>query len=460
MSLGNVVDLLCSQAWALHEPTLLALRNIVLRHEDGQRLSPEQAAQAVREAGGTPGRTPRSGGVGTDGVATIAIQGVIARRAHMVNGASQPRGTSIEQIDAEFTSALEDDAVRAIVLDIDSPGGAVGGVSEFAQRVRRSPKPVFALADGMAASAAYWIGSAARRMVATRSAAVGSIGVYAVMDDMHRRFENAGVHSTLVSSGPRKGAGTPGTNVTEEHIASLRETIDAYAQVFFRDVQSARALTDEQLAAVTTGQVWIGEQAVSLGLVDAIAGRDEFLRSVAASIESSPPAAPEPPQRTSQTAAETMDIKNLDAATLRAERPDLVSEITKAAADAAAHAERERIGAIMRNATKAGIDAEIVGKAIGEGWSREQAAERFLDIAAERKEARLDAVRVAAGKADETVTEVAQSKPAANDVSQMPLGVERFQAEFAADPKLRAEFADEATYVAFRKSETGAVSFG
>ena len=458
MSLGNVVDLLCSQAWAMHEPTLLALRNIVFRHEEGQRLSAEDAAQAVRDAGGVPWRTPRSGGVTSDGIATIAIQGVIARRANMVNGSSQPKGTSIEQIDAELSRALEDDAVRAIVLDIDSPGGAVGGVSEFAQRVRTSPKPVFALADGMAASAAYWIGSAAQRMVATRASAVGSIGVYAVMDDMHRRFESAGVHSTLVASGPRKGAGTPGTNVTEEHIASLRETIDAYAKVFFGDVQSARALTAEQLAAVTTGQVWIGEQAVSLGLVDAIASRDEFLRSVSASIETSPPAAPEP-QRNPK-AAETMDIKNLDAATLRAERPDLVSEITKAAADAAVNAERERIGAIMRNAGKAGIDAETVGKAISEGWSREQAAERFLDIAAERKEARLDAVRVAAGKADESVTEEAQPKPAANEVSQMPLGVERFKAEFAADPKLRAEFADEATYVAFRKSETGVVSFG
>lgn len=466
MSLGNVVDLLTTQAWALHEPTLLQLRNLVARHESGGRLTPEQADDAVRAAGGTPRREPRASEV-SDGVAVIPVQGVIARRASMVNGSSQPRGTSIEQLDEQLSAALADPKVHSILLDVDSPGGSVSGVPEFSARVRSASKPVTAVADGMMASAAYWIAAGAKRIVATRAASVGSIGVYAVLDDMHRRYEAAGVHSTLIASGPRKGAGTPGTDVTEEHKASLRDTVQAYAQLFFSDVGAARGLQGEDLDRVTTGQTWIGEQALALHLVDALGTREAVLAELRAAAaptaaQSGTQAAAESPRPQSETSEDTMDLKTLDAATLRAQRPDLVSEISKAAEEAAVKTERDRIAAIVRLAQKAGIDPETQAKAVSEGWSRERAAETFLDMAAERKEARLEKIRQTTpdssnGTTTGVTTHTEATPPAkaktASDIAAMPMGVERFKEEFAASEQLRAEFSDEAAYIACRKSE-------
>lgn len=460
MALGSVVDLLVNQVWALHEPTLAQLRNLVARHAEGMRLTAAEADEAVRAAGGEPRRTPRAAEV-VDGVAIIPVQGVIARRASMVNGSSQPRGTSIERLDEQLSAALEDPAVRGIVLDIDSPGGSVSGVPEFAARVRSSPKPVHALADGMMASAAYWIASGASKITATRAASVGSIGVYAVLDDMHRRYEAAGVHSTLIASGPRKGAGTPGTDVTEEHRASLRETVQAYAELFFADVGAARGLHGEDLDRVTTGQTWIGEQALSLGLVDALGTREVVLAELRT--EAAPHAAPtgtvtatSPPVQEDHT----MDLKNLDAATLRAQRPDLVTQMETAAGEVAVKAERERVAAIVRLAEKAGAPAAMQAQAIAEGWSRERVAEAFLDHASAQKTERLAQIRTAAEpkQGDGVVEDAPKAKPAgATGIESMPMGVERFKAEFAADPKLKAEFVDEATYVAVRKSEEGIV---
>jgi signal peptide peptidase SppA len=470
MSLGHVIELMTCQAWALHEPTLRQLRDLVARHEGGTRLTAEQADEAVRAAGGTPRREPRPAET-SDGVAVLPVQGVIARRANMVNGSSQPKGTSIEQLDAQLTAALEDPTVHSILLDVDSPGGSVAGVPEFAQRIRESSKPVHAVADGMMASAAYWIASGAKRIVSTRAAAVGSIGVYAVVDDFHRRYATAGVDSTLIASGPRKGAGTPGTVVTEEHKASLRETVQSYAGLFFQDVGAARGLQSEALDRVTTGQTWIGGQAVELGLVDALGTRESTLaelRAAAAPTAAQPGnqvAASVPHPQSEQFSEGNMDLKNLDAATLRAQRPDLVTGIEQSASEAAVKNERERIAAIVRLGQKAGVDAETQQKAIAEGWTRERAAEAFLDIAAERKEARIEQIRKTTPESSnkpadgvETVKETGMpAKTTATDPKSMPMGVERFKAEYAADPKLRAEFPDEANYVAFRKSEEGIV---
>jgi signal peptide peptidase SppA len=261
-----------AQPWALEQSVLRALADVLTRHADGVRLSAEEI-QAIQHSSNDGSMT----GMEIVGdVAVIPIHGVIARHASMVNGISQPRGTSVEAIRADFHSALADTRVQSIRFDVNSPGGQVAGVADLADEIRASAKPTEAYTDGMMASAAYHLMSGVHRIVASRSAMVGSIGVYAALQDTSVEEHNKGRKTILVRSGRFKGAGMPGTHVGDEVVSELAAHVEEFFGMFTAAVMAGRGFTPEQMAAVGDGQVFLARKALEKGLIDAIESEQQF----------------------------------------------------------------------------------------------------------------------------------------------------------------------------------------
>ncbi len=207
--------------------------------------------------------------VGT--VATLDIVGVLLH-----NGPwwAKLDGDSTDYLD--IRSALDDLAndprITDVVLSIDSPGGsAVGLVDTVAaiNRVRATGKTVTARVSGMAASAAYFLASAADRIIAEPDAMIGAIGTYSVLADTSAMMEQIGVKLITVSSGGVKGAGADG-RVTEALQAETQKIVDALASKFRAQVATGRGLSADQIATLATGEIWLADTAVVLGLVDAV----------------------------------------------------------------------------------------------------------------------------------------------------------------------------------------------
>jgi signal peptide peptidase SppA len=145
----------------------------------------------------------------------------------------------------------------------------------------RATKPVAAFLDDLAASAAYWIASAAQRVTANASALVGNIGAYTVLTDMSGMAEREGVKVTVVSTGPFKGAGVPGTEITPPMVQETQRLVDQFGAIFFDAVKRGRRMTNAQLTAVTDGRIWMAAEAQALGLIDGIQSFDEALAEAA-----------------------------------------------------------------------------------------------------------------------------------------------------------------------------------
>ena len=180
-------------------------------------------------------------------------------------------GSSYAFIQAAVKAALVDDEVASIVLRVDSPGGMVNGLEETADLIfnARAKKPIVAYADGMMASAAYEIGSAAGEIVAGATAMAGSIGVLMVHEDWSKHNEKNGIDVTYLTAGKYKALGNP-----DEPLSDLaRETFQGelnYLYTLFvetvarnRDVEEGQVLSD-----MADGRIFIGQQAVDAGLVD------------------------------------------------------------------------------------------------------------------------------------------------------------------------------------------------
>ena len=235
-----------------------------------------------------PSPTTRSPPVAGGGIAVLPIYGTLVRRTVGLEAASGL--TSYQDIAAQIDTAIADPAVAAIVLDIDSPGGESGGVFDLADRVRVAAqvKPVWALANDMAYSAAYAIGSAASRFFVTRTGGVGSIGVIAMHADQSVRDAQDGVRYTTVFAGARKNDLNPHEPISDEAHAFLKSEVDRIYGLFVDTVASHRGLSSEAVRATEAG-VFFGNDAVAAGLADAVGNFDDVLNELVASL-SPPPA--------------------------------------------------------------------------------------------------------------------------------------------------------------------------
>ena len=203
-----------------------------------------------------------------DGVAVLEISGVLMLRPDEYE--KWLGAIDMEEIEGVLYQMLADEMVSAIVLDIDSPGGIVTGAPELADLVAEvnEKKPIFAFTKSMMASCAYYIAAGASAIYSTKSALVGSIGVYMPLLDVSGLYEKLGLKADLIKVGKYKTAGYPGTSLTDEERAQFQDHVNFAYDQFAKHVRKHRADVPRD---AMEGQVFWGAEAIEAGLVDSIA---------------------------------------------------------------------------------------------------------------------------------------------------------------------------------------------
>lgn len=192
--------------------------------------------------------------------------------------------TSYEQFSLAYLAALDDESVSEVLLYVNSPGGMASGAPETSDLVYRTRgrKPVTAIAvNGMAASAAYWVASAAEKFYATRGAMVGSIGVLMIHSDLSKLEERIGITTTILRRPELKAIGNPYEPLSEEQEALLyRTSIDpTYAQ-FIESVAKSRNVPKETvLAGFGRGMAIMAQDALRAGMIDGIVDWTDYFAS-------------------------------------------------------------------------------------------------------------------------------------------------------------------------------------
>jgi signal peptide peptidase SppA len=298
----------------------------------------------------------------TKGVAHIPIVGSLVNRGAWIGARSGM--VSYEGIDAQVQEAAGNPQVKAILLDIDSPGGEATGMFNLAASIReaRSVKPVIAVVNDVAASAAYGIASAATEIVASPTSMLGSIGVIMLHKDESAKMEKEGVKPTLIFAGAHKADGNPYAPLTENARANLQGMVFAIYDQFTAAVAMGRGERFSQDAARNTqARVYMGDEAVQLGLADRIASFADVLNE----LQSSSPRVGQPKRKGVSMNTETGAPAATNAGMTDADRNALRAE--------GAAAERSRIGSILRLEEAQGREAQATMIALETDMNAEQA---------------------------------------------------------------------------------------
>jgi len=250
----------------------------------GPRIGIEAPPPAVAlhdEAG-----RPRATKTTASGIAVIPVFGTLVKRAGPIEAASGL--TSYGELETEILDAATDPAVRAILLDVDSPGGEASGVFDLADLVfeARGLKPVWAVADEEAFSGAYAVASAAERVIVPRTGGTGSIGVVAVHVDRSARDAMEGYRYTTVFAGARKNDFNPHEALSGEARAALQAEVDRVYELFVETVARNRAMATAAVRA-TEARLFFGEDAVRAGLADGVGTMRDALAALAATMSGS-----------------------------------------------------------------------------------------------------------------------------------------------------------------------------
>ncbi|MHB1408037.1 MAG: S49 family peptidase [Acidovorax defluvii] len=203
------------------------------------------------------------------GIAVIPIHGTLVKRSLGLEAASGL--TSYGEIAAMLDSALADPQVSGILLDIDSPGGEASGSFELARRVREvaAIKPVWAVANDAAYSAAYAIAASAQRLFVTETGGVGSIGVIALHVDQSIKDANDGYRFTAITAGAHKNDYSPHEPLSDSAKTELQSEVDRLYAIFTEHVAAMRGLKLDAVRATEAG-LYFGGNAVAQGLADGL----------------------------------------------------------------------------------------------------------------------------------------------------------------------------------------------
>jgi capsid assembly protease len=262
----KLLDVLNSP-WAIVPDKLDEIRDVYLTRLNNEKVD----LKALEAELGRPLGSQLEASV-VNGVAVIPIEGVIAKRMNMFSNISG--GTSLDLVENAFHKALDNEDVHTIALHIDSPGGTVAGTQEFAQLVfnSRSEKRIVAVVDGLMASAALWIGTAASEVFITGDTSqVGSIGVIATHVDISEKNKMEGISTTEITSGKFKAITSENRPLSEEGHKVIQSHVDELFSIFVRDVAEFRDIeVDVLLDGIADGRMFIGQKAIKNGLVDGV----------------------------------------------------------------------------------------------------------------------------------------------------------------------------------------------
>lgn len=466
------------QPWAMEPGVFARFQEILHRHAIGAKLAPAEIEAAIGRAPDAPNPRNRAYQV-ANGVALIPIQGVLAKHAEDVGGISQPRGTSYESIQRDLTTAIADPQVQRILLHIESPGGAVDGIRPTVEAIRtaRQSKPVEAFIDGMGCSAAFWLAAACDTVTADDTAMVGSIGVIMVMEDWSGLYDKAGVKVMPIRSGPHKAIGQMGEKITPEQVAPYQGMVDQLFAMFTASVGEFRGLSDDALAKVSDGKVYLAGDALGLGLVDAVAPFTSVLDRLAGTAAplspisrgtaarmgptisavgtkpSAPPAGAAPASPVSPAGTTTMKITAEVLAKLVQSAPQHAALISAMAAGSPdkGPADEGEITAAITKADIAAKDARIA--ALEASATAAEATHKAALAAKDQQIATLSARVEALGKLGSGAP-----APVGGDPNQVALGGLKgealWQAEFERSAEIQEQFGnDPKAYIAHKKHE-------
>jgi signal peptide peptidase SppA len=265
---SRIIEAVSRTPWAI-EPRKGADLWTFFRHKAaGIKFTDMEIEASIDATSQSQPRQTRNGNV-----AVLRLGGVIMHRAEQVDDISGPGGTSTERFGSRFDDAVSDGSTSAIVIDVNSPGGAVSGTPELFSKIMaaRGSKPIIAVANAMAASAAYWIACAADEIVITPSGEVGSVGVWTAHEDVSRMLEANGVKTSLIYAGKYKVEGNPFEPLTDEARAALQSSVDDAYQMFVKDIAKGRGRKIEEVRnGFGEGRTVGAKEAVALGMADRV----------------------------------------------------------------------------------------------------------------------------------------------------------------------------------------------
>lgn len=438
MAHQRILEYLLSNHWAILPEVLQTILSIA----QGENQSPE----AVAERLGRPLQNTRTV-TNRDGVAVLPVSGPIFRYANIFTEISG--ATSVEVLATDFRAALDNPDIRGIVLEVDSPGGQIAGISEFADQVAAAGKPTVAYISDLGASAGYWIASAAEQVIIRDTAAAGSVGVVATL----RRDKKDDRIQIVSSQSPRKRVDPE----TADGRAVLQAVVDDIADVFIRHVASNRGVSAEHvLEHFGQGGILVGQAAVRAGLADGLGSLESVIAGLAGTsvrgntMRKTTEAAP---------AAQT----TLDRETLAAEHPELFQAIidegfgmgkpcgySEGFAEGA-KSEIDRIQAV-KAVSLPGHEALIERLMFDGTTTGPEAAALVIEAERSARTLHLKAMK------DDAPRPVAHAvapdlEAAANGDADLPLE-DRCKHAWDRDPKLRVEFDNNfGSYLAFTRAE-------
>lgn len=234
-----------SEFWAMEEAKLLAIVDFLAMQAEGHKFTAQEIEARISPA--TASAVARKDGA----VAVVPLRGIISPRASVVENSSTGGGATAESFASTIDRMADDDAVKAIIVDADTPGGNVLGVDEASAAVAaaKERKPVIVQVTGNLASAGYWIGCSASEIVMSPSSAAGAIGVRTAYDDVTEALAKAGVTREIIAAGKFKGEGLLGP-LSDDTRTYMQGRIDDYYGMFVDRVAAGR---DVATSAVRDG---------------------------------------------------------------------------------------------------------------------------------------------------------------------------------------------------------------
>lgn len=272
MNYPRILAAVAQTLWAMQPEKIHAMLEFLRFQAGGGKFTPDEVAARIH-----PSREKavarREGAV-----AVLPLHGVMSHRMNMFSAISG--GTSVELFQQQFRQAMADESVKAVVIEADTPGGSVDMTPELSREIydARGGKPIVLQVSTLAASAGYLVGTAADEVVVTPSGEVGSIGVYAVHEDVSRMLEAEGRTPTLISAGKYKVEGNPFAPLSDEARAAIQQSVDAFYDMFIAAVARNRAVDEDVVRnGFGEGRTVLADQAVRQGMADRVATLDETL---------------------------------------------------------------------------------------------------------------------------------------------------------------------------------------
>jgi signal peptide peptidase SppA len=362
-----------------------------------------------------------------DGVAVIEMSGVSGKKMNLFTEISG--GISTQVAADQIRQAVDDQSVKSIILQIDSPGGTVSGTAECAEAIfeSRGSKPIITIAEDTCASAAYWIGSAADYVfISSLTTELGSIGVVARHVNWKAAEDMAGRENTEITAGKYKRIASEFETLSDEGRESIQDAVDEIYTVFVETVAVHRGITaDAVLSGMADGQVFQGQKAIDVGLADGVSTVRNMIATLSANGHTLENLGRAGAVRTIQNENEVtkMDENKIEISAITRQVvedncPDIVASIRAEGVEAGATSELGRIQSVMAQ-SMVGHETLINTLAFDGKTTGEQAAVQVLSAERANNENVLDELEDGAADPAAAAASAAANLESESDENQM-----------------------------------------